>query len=209
MICTLCQSSSRLEKEWCILWTYIGTLLTYLNGLLNSMQTKYGLYLKVRVTHLQMLTRYQTALQIICSHKELKPMMSSHSLLQTVHNSFSFFWVCILSFIIFWAVCVPANKVVTWLATLHFGPYLARWAVWEVLSDQSTGHVKPELLCDCPSHILQIAVAANKYPTLFYLKGACRYWLKVTYTTNHLTVCKQMINIKFNYLCLIALLETI
>ena len=34
------------------------------------------------------------------------------------------------------------------------------------------GYVKLKHLNDCPDHILQIALMANKYPTLFYLKGA-------------------------------------
>ena len=32
---------------------------------------------------------------------------------------------------------------------------------------------------DCPYSILQIALVANEYATLFYLQGARRQWLKV------------------------------
>ena len=39
-----------------------------------------------------------------------------------------------------WAVCGLVTKEVTWLATLHFGPYWARRAVGEAWSNQSAGH---------------------------------------------------------------------
>ena len=68
-----------------------------------------------------------------------------------------------------WAVLEPATEAVTWSAAHHFGPYLARRVVVEARSDQSTGHVKPWHLYDCSDCILQIALLANKYSTLFML----------------------------------------
>ena len=67
----------------------------------------------------------------------------------------------------------------TWLATLHFGPYLARRAVIVAWSNQLANHVKPLYLYDCPDCILQNALVVNKYPSLFYFKGARRQWLRI------------------------------
>ena len=53
----------------------------------------------------------------------------------------------------------------------QFGPNLARWVVWEAQSFQSADHNKLDHLYDCSDHITQIALVANKYPILFYLKG--------------------------------------
>ena len=63
---------------------------------------------------------------------------------------------------------------------------------------------KPSSLYYCPDHILQIALMANKYPNLFYLRGARRWWWRVICAEIAIfetiqTLCKQMINIKENY----------
>ena len=60
--------------------------------------------------------------------------------------------------------------VVTEPATLHFGPYWARWAVRETQSDISASHINFKHLYDCPNSILKIALVANKYAILFILK---------------------------------------
>ena len=47
--------------------------------------------------------------------------------------------------------------------------------------DQSSVHVKFYHLDDCLDRILQIALGANEYPILFYLKGSRRQWLRVNW----------------------------
>ena len=54
-----------------------------------------------------------------------------------------------------------------------------RQAIAAAWFDQLANHIKPWHLCSCPNGILQIALLANKYPTLFYLKAARRRWLRV------------------------------
>ena len=71
----------------------------------------------------------------------------------------------------------------------------------EAWSDQLTVYVKPYYLHNCPDCILQIALLANKYLILFYLKGACRWWLMFNCTERAIlktipTKCKQKIHIK-------------
>ena len=84
---------------------------------------------------------------------------------------------------------------------IHFSPYWDSRVVREAGSDQSGGHVKSLHLYDCPYRNLQDALVANKYPTLFYLKGAIRQWLIVNCVEMVIVetiqnVCKQMIIIK-------------
>ena len=88
-----------------------------------------------------------------------------------------------------------------WLAVLHLGLYEAIQVVKEVQSDHSAGDVKPQYLHDCLNHIPQIALVANKYPTLFYLKGAKGRWIrvisaKIAIMETVYTVCKQLIHNK-------------
>ena len=69
-----------------------------------------------------------------------------------------------------------AAKVVTWLTTIYYDPYRARWVVREARSDQSAGHVNLKH----PYLVPKIAIVAK--PTLFYLKGDRRRWQMISCT---------------------------
>ena len=90
-----------------------------------------------------------------------------------------------------WVVHDSGAKVVTWPATLW--PLLGRDEQSE-RPDAINQLVKfsPNFLYDCPERILQIGqIVANKYLTLFHLKGARRQWHRNTW--NHLN-CVQTNN---------------
>ena len=80
-----------------------------------------------------------------------------------------------------WAVFEPATEVVMWLETVQFGLYWIRRVVSKARLDQSTNHVKLLYLYNCPDRVLQIAVVANKYSTLFYHKIA---WTQLHWDQN-------------------------
>ena len=76
-----------------------------------------------------------------------------------------------------WAALDTATKEVTWPVTHHFGPNWVGRMVGEARSNQSAGHIKPDHQYDCPERILQVALAANKFPILIHVEGAKREWL--------------------------------
>ena len=78
-----------------------------------------------------------------------------------------------------WAVLHLATEVVNWLETLNLGSYWAVWAFNKTWFYKSAGYVNSLQLYDYLNCISQITPVANKYPTLFYLKGVRWWWLKV------------------------------
>ena len=70
------------------------------------------------------------------------------------------------------------NEIVSRLTALHFGSYWPRREGWKC-HKQSADFLNPRHLYDCPHCILRVALVANKYATLFYLKGARNRWLRV------------------------------
>ena len=94
-----------------------------------------------------------------------------------------------------WGVRDTATELVKWFETLHFDSLWARQATREARFDQSAGHVKPYPLYDCPHRILQIALVANKYLILFYLKVARRRRMGVNFAEIEIVLndCQRLI----------------